>query len=66
MAKVYNKEQLKNLQNIEKHEIHITAEKRARRLLSVIDKCHKVNLFHKIKERLFGKCSVCKELQGLR
>lgn len=41
--------------------------KRNARLLSIINKCHKISLWHKIKEKLLRKsCSICKELEGLK
>lgn len=60
MAKVIDEQEL-----IHKAEHAEIFEKRYRRCLSLINKCHKISLWHKIKDK-FSKCSICKELEGLK
>lgn len=65
MARVIDEKQLKRLEATEKHEHARIIELRNQRLLSIIKRCHKLDLLHKIKS-LFRKCKICKELENLR
>lgn len=63
--KVIDKKHERALESIEKSENTKNISGRNRRLILLIDKCHKISLFHKIKAKFF-ECKICKELEGLR
>lgn len=66
MATIKSEKELKRLENIEKHVHADILEKRIRRCIAIIDKCHKITLWHRFKQKFIRKCKICKELEGLR
>jgi len=66
MARIVSEEDLKRFEALERAAHEELLEKRVTRCIAIIDQCHKISIWHKIKEKLFGKCKICKELEGLR
>lgn len=66
MAREIREDEFRKMKLLERRDHNKVAEKKVRRLLDVIEKYHKVNLWHKIKEKIYGKCEMCQELENLK
>jgi hypothetical protein len=49
------------------HEHALQLEKRLSRCIRIVDETHKINFWHRLKEKLFKKpCDICKRMGEIR
>lgn len=66
MARIVSEEDIKRYEVLDRRAHEEILEKKIRRCLSIIDECHQITLWHKIKEKISGECKICKQLEGLK